>query len=179
MAILRFEERVRIERANGLRSPDTCVDNNCGCSPYGSDAEYKGKTFHEVAGQPLRLNAVCPHPKMIVPITGAFIVTEPVKTMEAKYLEQPYRLVDANPCDGRLLGVLETVNDSHASVGIKEAETEYVHTEVVEDTAFDEPNNKKVVRTNVKTKGKATQPIATDGKEAVAVPESKISDGNA
>lgn len=166
MAILRYEERVRIERANGLRKPDTCVEGDCGCSVYGDDSAYAGKSFADIAETPLRQNAVCPHPKMIVPITGAFVVNETAKEFNPEYRNEGYRLVDANPCDGRVLGVMETVSDAHTSVDIKQARTEVTLTEAVEDTVYDEPTKKRVVRSKVKTDAAAMQPLATNATEA-------------
>lgn len=170
MAILRYEERVRMERANGLRKPEPEAEH-CGEHPvYGDDEFYKDKSFADIAETPLRQNAVCPHPKMVVPITGAFVVTEPAKEMQAKYQEAKYHLVDANPQDGRIIGVMETVSDAHTSVEIKEAHTETVLTEAVEDTVYDEPTKKRVVRNRVKTAETATQPLATNATTAEDVP---------
>ena len=69
MAILRYEERVRIERANGLRKPDQCVEGGCGCSVYGSDEAYKGKSFSDIAATPLRQNAVTRIQRPCLPIS--------------------------------------------------------------------------------------------------------------
>nr|DAV68832.1 MAG TPA: hypothetical protein [Caudoviricetes sp.] len=151
MAILRYEERVRIERANGLRKPDQCVEGGCGCSVYGGDDAYKGKSFSDIASTPLRQNAVCPHPKMVVPVTGAFVVEEPVKVFKPEYKDPAYQLVDGNPCDGRLIGVVETISDSDRStVTVKQAHTVVTHDVKVEDTAFDEPNERPVVTSTIK-----------------------------
>lgn len=178
MAILRYEERVRIERANGLRKPDQCVEGGCGCSVYGSDEAYKGKSFSDIAATPLRQNAVCPHPKMVVPITGAFVVEEPVKVFKPEYKDPAYQLVDGNPCDGRLVGVVETISDSDRStVTVKQAHTVITHDVKVEDTAFDEPNERPVVTSTIKADAEATQPVAVNGTEAEEVPLSEVSDG--
>lgn len=178
MAILRYEERVRIERANGLRKPDQCVEGGCGCSVYGSDEAYKGKSFSDIAATPLRQNAVCPHPKMVVPITGAFVVEEPVKVFKPEYKDPAYQLVDGNPCDGRLVGVVETISDSDRStVTAKQAHTVITHDVKVEDTAFDEPNERPVVTSTIKADAEATQPVAVNGTEAEEVPLSEVSDG--
>lgn len=178
MAILRYEERVRIERANGLRKPDQCVEGGCGCSVYGSDEAYKGKSFSDIASTPLRQNAVCPHPKMVVPVTGAFVVEEPVKVFKPEYKDPAYQLVDGNPCDGRLVGVVETISDSDRStVTVKQAHTVITHDVKVEDTAFDEPNERPVVTSTIKADAKATQPVAVNGTEAEEVPLSEVSDG--
>lgn len=178
MAILCYEERVRIERANGLRKPDQCVEGGCGCSVYGSDEAYKGKSFSDIAATPLRQNAVCPHPKMVVPVTGAFVVEEPVKVFKPEYKDPAYQLVDGNPCDGRLVGVVETISDSDRStVTVKQAHTVVTHDVKVEDTAFDEPNERPVVTSTIKADAEATQPVAVNGTEAEEVPLSEVSDG--
>lgn len=178
MAILRYEERVRIERANGLRKPDQCVEGGCGCSVYGGDDAYKGKSFSDIASTPLRQNAVCPHPKMVVPVTGAFVVEEPVKVFKPEYKDPAYQLVDGNPCDGRLIGVVETISDSDRStVTVKQAHTVVTHDVKVEDTAFDEPNERPVVTSTIKADAEATQPVAVNGTEAEEVPLSEVSDG--
>lgn len=178
MAILCYEERVRIERANGLRKPDQCVEGGCGCSVYGSDEAYKGKSFSDIAATPLRQNAVCPHPKMVVPVTGAFVVEEPVKVFKPEYKDPAYQLVDGNPCDGRLIGVVETISDSDRStVTVKQAHTVITHDVKVEDTAFDEPNERPVVTSTIKADAEATQPVAVNGTEAEEVPLSEVSDG--
>lgn len=178
MAILRYEDRVRIERANGLRKPDQCVEGGCGCSVYGSDEAYKGKSFSDIAATPLRQNAVCPHPKMVVPVTGAFVVEEPVKVFKPEYKDPAYQLVDGNPCDGRLIGVVETISDSDRStVTVKQAHTVITHDVKVEDTAFDEPNERPVVTSTIKADAEATQPVAVNGTEAEEVPLSEVSDG--
>lgn len=178
MAILRYEERVRIERANGLRKPDQCVEGGCGCSVYGSDEAYKGKSFSDIASTPLRQNAVCPHPKMVVPVTGAFVVEEPVKVFKPEYKDPAYQLVDGNPCDGRLVSVVETISDSDRStVTVKQAHTVTTHDVKVEDTAFDEPNERPVVTSTIKADAEATQPVAVNGTEAEEVPLSEVSDG--
>lgn len=178
MAILRYEERVRIERANGLRKPDQCVEGGCGCSVYGGDEAYKGKSFSDIAATPLRQNAVCPHPKMVVPVTGAFVVEEPVKVFKPEYKEPAYQLVDANPCDGRVIGVVETISDSdHSTATVKQAHTVVTHSAVVEDTAFDSPNERNVVRATIKADAEVTQPVAVNATKADEVELSEVSDG--
>ena len=178
MAILRYEERVRIERANGLRKPDQCVEGGCGCSVYGGDEAYKGKSFSDIATTPLRQNAVCPHPKMVVPVTGAFVVEEPVKVFKPEYREPAYQLVDANPCDGRVIGVVETISDSdHSTATVKQAHTVVTHSAVVEDTAFDSPNERNVVRATIKADAEVTQPVAVNATKADEVELSEVSDG--
>ena len=178
MAILRYEERVRIERANGLRKPDQCVEGECGCSVYGGDEAYKGKSFSDIATTPLRQNAVCPHPKMVVPVTGAFVVEEPVKVFKPEYKEPAYQLVDANPCDGRVIGVVETISDSdHSTATVKQAHTVVTHSTVVEDTAFDSPNERNVVRATIKADAEVTQPVAVNATKADEVELSEVSDG--
>ena len=178
MAILRYEERVRIERANGLRKPDDCVEGTHGCSVYGNDDAYKGKSFSDIAQTPLRQNAVCPHPKMVVPVKGAFVVEEAVKVIKPEYKEAQYQLVDGNPCDGRLIGVMETASNSDRStINIKQAHTVITQTTVVEDTAFDEPNERNVVLQSIKADAEASQPVAVNGTVAAEEVVSEVSDG--
>ena len=180
MAILRYEERVRIERANRLREPDLCVEG-CGCTPF-SDEEYKGTTFHEVAATPLRMNTVCPHPKVVVPVTPAIVVEEPVKTITVKPKEGKYQFVDFNPCDGRVIGVVETVSDSHGSQPVVHSNTEITVEETVVDTVYDKPNKVKTVKHSLKENGDVEQPLkvgettATDT-ETVDVDSGDGSDG--
>ena len=177
MAILRYEERVRKERADGLRKPDNCEENTK-CSAYGSDDVYKGKSFADIAKTPLRQNIVCPHPKMVVPVKGAFVVEEVVKVIKPTYKEAQYQLVDGNPCDGRLIGVMETASNSDRStINIKQAHTVVTHTSVVEDTAFDEPNERNVVLQSIKADAEATQPVAVNGTVAAEEVVSEVSDG--
>ena len=153
MAILRYEERVRIERANGLRKPDQCVESGSGCSVYGSDEAYKDKSFSD-------------------------IVEEPVKVFKPEYKAAAYQLVDANPCDGRTIGVVETISDSDRSTAtVKQAHTVITHTTAVEDTAFDEPTERAVVTTTIKADAEATQPVAVNATTAEEVALSEVSDG--
>lgn len=162
MAFLRYEERIRIERANGLRGADVC-SQACGCTPY-DDAFYAGKTFSEVAATPLRMNAVCPHPKVVVPVTPAWVVEEPVKVIKSKYPKQPFRLVDFNPCDGRVHGVLETVSGS-ALDPVHSATTVTIETKV-EDTVHDFPHEVTVVKQSLEDVGDVAQPPKTGEKTA-------------
>ena len=178
MAILRYEERVRIERANGLRKPDQCVEGGCGCSVYGDDEAYKNKSFSDIATTPLRMNAVCPHPKMVVPITSPFVVEEAVKVFKPEYKEATYQLVDGNPCDGRLIGVVETISDSDRSTAtVKLSHTVTTLGSTVEDTAFDEPNERRTVTSTIKADASATQPIAVGATQAEEQVLSEVSDG--
>lgn len=177
MAILRYEERVRIERANGLREPDKqCGDNLHTCTPY-SDTEYAGKSFSDVASQPLRQNMLCPHPKVIVPVTPAFVVEEPVKTITVAYPEGKYQLVDFNECDGRIIGALQTMSDTHHNQEVDHANTEVTLKEVVIDTPYDKPNKVRSIKQTVKKKATIAQPLATGATTADPVPLSKIDDG--
>ena len=115
---------------------------------------------------------------MVVPVTGAFVVEEPVKVFKPEYKDPAYQLVDGNPCDGRLIGVMETISDSDRStVTVKQAHTVVTHDVKVEDTAFDEPNERPVVTSTIKADAEATQPVAINGTEAEEVPLSEVSDG--
>ena len=115
---------------------------------------------------------------MVVPVTGAFVVEEPVKVFKPEYKDPTYQLVDGNPCDGRLIGVVETISDSDRStVTVKQAHTVVTHDVKVEDTAFDEPNERPVVTSTIKADAEATQPVAVNGTEAEEVPLSEVSDG--
>ena len=173
MAIVRYEERVRVERDNGLRTKDNCV-TNCSCTPY-EDGEYAGKTLHDVANSPLRLNNVCPHPKMVVPVNPAFVVEDTVKVIKPTTAQGTYKLVDGNPCDGRLMGVLGSIPQAHTNPEIENATTVTTYTTRVEDTAFDYPNNINVVNQTIEVNGKAEQPVKTD--EDTAKPDVFTDDG--
>lgn len=164
---LRYEERVRLERANGLREKDQCVTEDCGCAPHKED-NFVGMTYEELAKTPLKQNAVCPHTKVIVPITPAFLVEEPVAVIKAKYEARPYRVVDRNPCDGRtvMLGAIPHSTD----VEVKHASTVEIHTTKVEDTMFDTPNEVKVVNRSVLVEENVAQPMAVNG----TVPDNSI-----
>lgn len=172
MAFLRYEERIRIERANGLRGADVC-GSACGCTPY-DDAFYAGKTFSEVAATPLRMNAVCPHPKVVVPVTPAWVVEEPVKVIKSEYPEQPFRLVDFNPCDGRVHGILETVSGS-ALEPVHSATTVTIETKV-EDTVHDFPHEVTVVKQSLEDVGDVVQPLKTGEKTAKKTKKVNVDD---
>lgn len=177
MAILRYEERVRIERANGLREPDLCCNDSCGCTPY-SDEEYKGKTFHEVAATPLRMNQVCPHPKVVVPVTPAFLVEEPVKTVNVEMPQGKYQLVDHNPCDGRIIGTLETINDAHSSQQVVHADTVVTVTETVVDTPYDKPTKVKTVKQSIKQNDDVEQPLKMGETEVTELEKVDVDSGD-
>lgn len=159
---LRWEEQVRLERANGLREDDMCVDNECGCNPH-EEAYMVGMTYEELAQTPLKQNAVCPHTKVIVPVVPAMVVTETVKEINTQYPAAPYKVVDMNPCDGRV-GVLNAIPQG-MDTEVKHANTVITHSERVEDTFFDTPNLVKTVTTAVVTDEAVKQPIATNGTE--------------
>jgi len=174
MAFLRYEERIRIERANGLREPDLCTSGNCACTPH-DDAEYVGKKFSDVAATPLRLNAVCPHPKVVVPVTPAFVVEEPVKVITSQYPEQPFRMVDFNPCDGRIYGVMKTVEGS--ALPPVHASTTTTHDTTVVDTVYDSPVEVPVVKQSIADDGVVAQPLKTGEKTAKKTVK-KVDDGD-
>ena len=159
MAFLRYEERIRIERANGLRKDDVCTDQ-CGCKVQ-DYAEYVGKGFGDVANTPLRLNRVCPHPKVVVPVVPAFVVNEPVTQINSTYPTRPYKLVDANPCDGRLFGVMDTIASGHEALDMVHATSTSTHTTKVVDTVYDEPVEVTVIKHGIVEEAQVEQPLLT------------------
>lgn len=176
MAIVTYEEMVRVQRANGLRKTDPCFQH-CGCNPYGSDEEgYKGKTYEDVSKEPLRENRVCGHTKVIVPVSPTIMIEEPVKVITAQYPASPYRVVDFNQCDGKT-GVLDSIPKG-VQTEIEHAETIEEAGITVEDTIHSEPYPVKTVRRKVQ-KAEVEQPltvgadtaetkISSDGKDAVS-----------
>lgn len=163
--LLRYEERVRLERTNGLRDPHPCEPCHNGCNPNGDEAWMKGMTYADLANTPLKQNAVCPHTKVIVPIAPSVIVEEPVRKITAQYSEAPYRVVDMNPCDGRTQ-MLKTIPHG-MDTEIKHTSTVETHSTKVEDTLFDVPNEVKTVTRNIETNDAVVQPLAVGGTEAV------------
>lgn len=177
MAIIRYEERVRVERANGLREDHSC-HQECGCTPY-TDEDYKGKTFADVAATPLRQNSVCPHPKVIVPVKPAIIVEETPKVHKPEYQPANHRLVDFNPCDGRTIGVVETINHAERQGEVGQAETAVTHSTTVVDTVWDQPNEVPTIVQTVKdTSATVEQPVKTGETSAKPEKKSKVNDGS-
>lgn len=162
---LRYEERVRLERANGLRKDENPCDGYTGVKTPHNEDDMKGMTYADLAKTPLKMNAVCPHAKVIVPVQPSFVVSEPVTQIEATYAQAGYRVVDFNPCDGRSgQGVLNNIP--------KGVETEITHAKTVtgygvkvEDTLYDEPNAVKYVKSDVENIEGVKQPIAVNGTE--------------
>lgn len=163
--LLRYEERVRLERANGLREPHPCEPCHNGCNPHGNDAWMAGMTYADLANTPLKQNAVCPHTKVIVPVKPAMVIEEPVKKVTATYPAAGYRVVDMNPCDGRTQ-MLKTIPHG-VDTEIKHASTVETHSTKVEDTLYDVPNEVRTVTRSVETNDAVEQPIAVGGTEAV------------
>lgn len=158
--LLRYEERVRLERANGLRDEDQCETQGCGCSPH-DESFMVGLDYATLAKTPLKQNAVCPHAKVVIPVTPAFVVTEPVKEISVNYPQTSYQIVDHNPCDGRT-GVYAVLNtDSNKEV--KHSSTIYTHTTEIKDTIYDDPNEVRVVKQDLKADDAVSQPLATNG----------------
>lgn len=175
MAILRYEERVRIERANGQRAYDTCVEE-CGCTPHEDDF-YQGKTFDQVAATPLRMNAVCPHTKVIVPVSPIVNIEEAARTLTVTPKAGEYRLVDFNPCDGRGLGVLGTIAETDGAVAVKHAYSTVTHSTKVVDTVYDEPVEVNTLTFGLKDDEEVVQPVKT-GEEVATEETSKVDSGD-
>lgn len=165
---LRYEERVRLERANGLREAELTCES---CVPQckGVDESYmEGMTYADLAKTPLRQNQVCPHPKVIVPVHPSFVVTDEVKEIKAKYNDPVTRLVDVDRCDARVQGsVLNTLGKGDVGE-VKHTSTIVTHTTRVEDTFWDLPTEVKVVTQDVDTDTTpVVQPMKTTDTEAV------------
>lgn len=175
MAILRYEERVRIERANGQRAEDTCVEE-CGCTPH-DDEFYNGKTFDQVAATPLRMNAVCPHAKVIVPVSPIVNIEEQARTLTVTPKAGEYRLVDFNHCDGRGMGVLCTIAEADGAVTVKQAESTVTHTTKVIDTVYDEPTEVNTLAFGLKDNADVAQPVKT-GEKVATKKKSKVDSGD-
>lgn len=164
MPIVTYEEMIRIQRANGLRTHE----KNCGmvhsCNPYGTDEErYKGKTYEDVSKEPILPNRVCAHTKVIVPVNPTIIVTENVKQINVNPAPAGYRVVDYNPCDGRD-GVLNTIPKG-MDTEISHAETVEEYGMTVEDTIYSEPYPVKTVKRKVQ-ETTVEQPITTNADTA-------------
>lgn len=160
---LSWVERVRLERANGLREEDKC-GCNCGCSPYDED-HLIGMTYADAVKLPIRQNAVCPHTKVIVPVVPAFLVEEKPKVHTIEYPTAPYRVVDMNPCDGRT-GVLKAIPHG-MDTEVQHASTTVVHTTKVVDNLFDSPNVVNTVETKIIKEGDVEQPLKVGETELV------------
>lgn len=161
--LLRYEERVRLERANGLRKEDQCESDGCGCTPHNED-NMVGMDYATLAKTPLKLSAVCPHTKVVIPVSPAYVVKEPVKEIVASYPVKPYQVVDYNPCDGRT-GVLKVL-ETDTNLEVKHASTVQTHTTEIKDTIYDDPNEVKVVTQDIQIAETVEQPLATNGTES-------------
>lgn len=159
--ILSYEERVRLERANGIRPKNECAPCAGGCTKT-EDAELKGKTYADVAAMPQPLRRVCPHPKVIVPVTGVLMVHEPVKEYTPTMGAAKWRIADFHKCDARNQGLYAIPNDAT----IEHAKTEVKATIRVVDNVFDHPFDATVIVSDVKAAESTTQPETTNATEA-------------
>lgn len=159
--ILSYEERVRLERANGIRPKNECAPCAGGCTTPG-DPDMVGKTYADIAQRPQPLRRTCPHPKVIVPVTPALLVTEATKPLEAKMGEAKWRVADFNPCDGRNQGLVAVPNDTE----VGHAETVMTATTRVVDNVFDNPHEVKTITRDIQKVKEPKQPIATNATEA-------------
>lgn len=159
--ILSYEERVRLERANGIRPKNECAPCAGGCTKT-EDAELKGKTYADVAAMPQPLRRVCPHPKVIVPVTGVLMVHEPVKEHTPTMGAAKWRVADFHKCDARNQGLYAIPNDAT----VEHAKTEVKATTRVVDNVFDHPFDATVIVSDVKAAESTTQPETTNATEA-------------
>lgn len=157
--ILSYEERVRLERANGLRPKNECAPCTDNCKYEDEEAQLKGKTYEDIGETLQPMNSVCPPTKVIVPVTPAVIIKDAVKEITVDYRSEDYRVVDFNPCDGRN-GALHAIPDG---VGIKHASTEITVKEGVKDTLWDHAHKVTVVSSEIKDEGEVTQPMSVTG----------------
>lgn len=159
--ILSYEEIVRVQRANDIRPKNECAPCAGGCTVT-EDEELKGKTYADAAAMPQPLRRVCPHPKVIVPVTGVLMVKEPVKTHTPEMGEAKWRVADFNKCDARNQGLYAIPNDAT----VEHAKTEVKATTRVVDNTFDHPFDAKVIVADIKAAEGTPQPEATNAKEA-------------
>lgn len=160
--ILSYEERVRLERANGIRPaneyvlyPDHCYEDE--------DTQLKGKTYDDLGDTLQPMNKVCSHTKVIVPVTPAVIVKDTVKEVTVAYRPEDYRVVDFHPHDGRT-GVLHTIPEGS---NIKHSSTEVAVKKVVKDTLFDHAHEVTSVTSDIKQEDSVEQPLAVDHQSPV------------
>lgn len=159
--ILSYEERVRLERANGIRPKNECAPCAGGCTKT-EDAELKGKTYADIAAMPQPLRRVCPHPKVIVPVTGVLMVHEPVKEHTPTMGAAKWRVADFHKCDARNQGLYAIPNDAT----VEHAKTEVKATTRVVNNVFDHPFDATVIVSDVKAAESTTQPETTNATEA-------------
>ena len=110
--------------------------------------------------QPLR--RVCPHPKVIVPVTGVLMVHEPVKEHTPTMGAAKWRVADFHKCDARNQGLYAIPNDAT----VEHAKTEVKATTRVVDNVFDHPFDATVIVSDVKAAESTTQPETTNATEA-------------
>lgn len=158
--ILSYEERVRLERANGIRPQNDCAP--CGSKCSGTDEHLKGMTYEELGNTLQPLRRTCPHSKVIVPVTPALLIDESVKHLTPKMGEAKWRVADFNKCDARNQGLIAIPNDSQVEM----AKTTATVTDRVVDNPFDYPHKVTTVHFDMEADGSATQPAATNATEA-------------
>lgn len=152
--MIAYEELVRLQRANGERPQDEC---GCGCSgSKKTDEALKGKTVADVAATPQPLRTTCPHMKVVVPVTPAMVVHEPVKEITPKMGEANWRVVDFNKCDPRNQGLYAIPHDAKVTHAITDVEAG----KRTVDNMFDDPHQVTAITSNIKNI-EAKQPEAT------------------
>lgn len=167
--ILSYEERVRLERANGIRSKNDCAPCTDGCPV--DETHLVGKTYDDVGDTLQPLNRVCGVTKVIVPVTPAVIVKDEVREVTVTQRDEAYRVVDFDKCSGKN-GVLDAIPDG---AEIKHAKTEVTVEKVVKDTLFDHAHEVTALKTEVKEDGEVEQPLAVTGEPVV--PDQSTEDG--
>lgn len=167
--ILSYEERVRLERANGIRPQNDCAP--CGSKCSGTDEFMKGMTYDDLGDTLQPLRRVCPHTKVIVPVTPALMVDEPVKRITPIMGSTNWRVADLNKCDARNQGLYAIPNDSTVDL----AQTTATVGKRVVDNPFDYPHQVTTVTLDIEAKGDAVQPVSTGAK--TAEPEKGTEDG--
>lgn len=158
--ILSYEERVRLERANGIRPANNCAPCANHCSD--TDAQLKGMTYEELGNTLQPLRRVCPHPKVIVPVTPAFVIDEAVTHLKPEVKPANWRVADFNECDARTQGLLAIPNDATVEMARSIASV----TKRVVDTPFDYPHEVNTVQMDIESNGQATQPMSTNATTA-------------
>lgn len=152
--MIAYEELVRLQRANGERPKDEC---GCGCSgSHKNDEAFKGKTVADIAATPQPLRATCPHIKVVVPVTPAMVVHEPVKEITPKMGDANWRVVDFNKCDPRNQGLFAIPHDATVTHAITDVEAG----KRTVDNMFDKPHEVTAITSNIKNI-EAKQPEAT------------------
>lgn len=153
--MLSYEERIRLQRANGLITEDECTPCTNRC--HNNEEDWKGKTYADIAALPQPLRRTCPHTKVIVPVTPAFLVEEKVRKFTPESKDPNWGLVDFNPCDGRNQGLKSIPTGAkvdHYNTVVK-ADKKVI------DTVYDNPFEVTAITTDIEKNGEATQPILT------------------